>query len=376
MHKNLYSLEKFLRYLKSSVGKMEASTKKSNKNKITEEDLIEALKKIAPGTSIRTALDDIMRAEMGALILVSKEGVEAVCEGGFRLNCKFSPQKLVELAKMDGAIIISDDFKKIVSANTLLTPSMRYSSKETGTRHKAAERTAKQLKGITIAVSERKRKITVYYGDQRYELEKTSEVLRRATETLQILEKQKERFDDLMISLNLLEMNNATRMSDVCNVLQRIEIIKKISEMIKRDLIELGKDGIIVSMRVKELTKNILNDRELILRDYFPNTYEQTGLILEKMNFDFLIETSNITRLIFEETNDQPIASEGRRILMKTHLLEKERDLMMSYFETLDKLFNTNKDELLKIFKNENFVDSLLNELNTLREKILTGKLI
>ncbi len=355
---------------------METSTKKNNKNKITEDDLIEALKKIAPGTSIRTALDDIMRAEMGALVLVSKEGVESVSEGGFRLNCKFSPQKLVELAKMDGAIILSDDFKKIISANTLLTPSMRYSSKETGTRHKAAERTAKQLKTVTIAVSERKRKITVYYGDQRYELEKTSEVLRRATETLQILEKQKERFDDLMISLNLLEMNNATRMSDVCNVLQRIEIIKKISEMIKRDLIELGKDGIIVSMRVKELTKNILNDRELILRDYFPKTSEQTGLILEKMNFDFLIETSNITRLIFEETNDQPIASEGKRILMKTHLLEKERDLMMSYFGTLDRLFNTNKEELLKIFKNENFVDSLLNELNTLREKILTGKLI
>ena len=351
-------------------------TKKNNKNEISENEFIEILKKISPGTSIRTALDDLMRAEMGALIVISKEGIESVTEGGFRLNCRFSPQKLVELGKMDGAIILSEDLKKIISVNTLLTPSMRYSSKETGTRHKAAERTAKQLKTVTIAVSERKKKITIYYGEIKHELERTAEVLRRATETLQILEKQKEKFDDLLINLNVLEINNIATMSDVCNVLQRIEIIKKISDMIRSDLIGLGKEGIIVSMRLKELTKNIISERDLILKDYFPLNYDQANITLEKMNFDFLIETSNISRIIFGEIQDKIISSKGARIMMKTSLLEKEREILMSHYTTLDKIFDTNKEELIKIFKNENLVNSFFNELYSLREKIMGGKTI
>ena len=165
-------------------------------------------------------------------------------------------------------------------------------------------------------------------------------------------------------------------MNDICNVLQRIEIIKKISDMIKRDLIGLGKEGIIVSMRLKELTKNILNERELILRDYFLLNYEQVNVALDNMNFDFLIETSNISRIIFEEIHDKVIPSKGIRILNKTSLLEKEREMLISHYSTLDKIFETNKEQLLNVFKNENMVNSLFHELDNLREKIMAGKII
>ena len=172
--------------------------------------MLDVLKIVSPGTAIRTALDDILRSRMGALIVVDKEGLSGIVEGGFRVNCRFSAQRLVELAKMDGAIVLSNDLKKILYANTLLTPSAKILTKETGTRHKAAERTAKQFGTIVVAVSERKNKITLFFKEDGYFLEKTSEILRRAAETLQILEKQKDIFNDLISHLNVLEMTNVT----------------------------------------------------------------------------------------------------------------------------------------------------------------------
>lgn len=350
--------------------------KEDEKKPVEEKKLLDVLKLLSPGTAIRTALDDILRARMGALIVVEKEGLLNIVEGGFKINYKFSPQKLVELAKMDGAIILSEDLKKILYANTLLTPSIKIITRETGIRHKAAERTAKQIGTIVIAISERKNKITLYFKDDSYFLEETSEVLRRAAETLQILEKQKDIFNDLFSHLNILEITNLVTMSDICNVLQTLEIIRRISENVKKYLIELGKEGIIVSMRLKELTKNLNKERESILKDYFDLKYLKMGETLKNMNFDFLIETSNILRVLFGKLHDNPISSKGMRILSKTNLLEKDIKILFKNFKTLENIFNLDKESLKPVFKNESFVDSLLDEIKNLKEKILMGKKI
>ncbi|MCF7910232.1 DNA integrity scanning diadenylate cyclase DisA [Candidatus Pacearchaeota archaeon] len=339
--------------------------------------ILDVLKKFSPGTQIRNALDDLLKARMGALIAVDKDSLSGICSGGFRFNSKFTPQRLVELAKMDGAIILSDDLKKILQANVLLSPKIDIHSRETGTRHQAAERTARQFNTITIAVSERKNKITIFYSDERHELEDSSEILRRATETLQILEKQKEIFNESMINLNILEINNLVSINDVSKILQRIEIIKRISDIVKRYLVELGKEGIIVSMRLKELTKNISSEREMILKDYFGNKKTRADTTLQNMNFDFLIETSNISRILFEQLKeDKIISSKGKRILGKTFLLEKDAKVLMSYFNTIDKVFDASEKEMLDVFKNETFIKSLLRELRNLKDKIMSGKLV
>lgn len=338
-------------------------------------EFINVLKKFSPGTSIRTALDDIMRANLGALIVVDKEPLSSITDGGFRINSKFTPQTLVELSKMDGAIILSSDLKKILYSNTLLIPSIEINTKETGTRHQAAERTAKQIKTIVIAISERKNKITLYFEDQKHVLEESSEILRRATETMQISEKQKELLDNQLANLNILEITNIVTISDVCSVLQRIEIINRISDVVKRYLVELGKEGTIISMRLRELTRNIPKEREMILKDYF-KSYHKADTILNNMNFDFLLETQNIARMLFEELHDKPIISKGVRILSKTNLLEKDIKTVLNNFKTLDKVFNADKESLSKIFKSETFVDSLIKDLENLKEKILVGKII
>lgn len=353
-----------------------SQSKKKDSSPIDEIGFTHALKLFAPGTAIRTALDDILRANMGALIVIDKEGLLKVVDGGFRVNCRFSAQRLVELAKMDGAIILSEDLKKILYANTLLVPSAKIKTRETGTRHKAAERTSKQFKTIVVAISERKKKITLYYGEERYVLESGSEILRRSTETLQMLEKQKEIFSDLLSHLNVLEMNNLVMTSDICNVLQRMEIIKRISDVVKRYLIELGKEGTIISMRLKELTKNFVKDRDMILRDYFGSKFYRADASLNEMSFDFLLENNNLSRTLFEELHDRPISPRGLRVMSKTSLLEKDIKLLLNHFGTLDKIFDSSRDGLLRVFKNEDLVDALVGDLQSLREKILSGKRI
>ncbi len=341
---------------------------------IEDESFLDILKIFSPGTAMRTALDDILRARMGALIVVEKEGLSGIIDGGFRINCKFSAQRLVELAKMDGGIILSEDLRKIVYANTLLVPKSSLKTAETGTRHKAAERTALQLGTIVVAVSERKNKITLYWKNHKHVLRKSSEILRRTTETLQILEKQKEIFDDLMSHLNVLEITDLVSASDVCNVLQRMEIIRRITENVKRYLVELGKEGIIVSMRLKELTRNLGVDREAVLKDYFGPEELKINSLLKDMNFDFLLETSNIMRLIFDELHDRAVYPRGQRILRKVDFLEKDTDLLLSKFETLGKVFDSSIDELKEIFGDKSIADSMKKELSSLKGKILEGR--
>lgn len=339
-------------------------------------DFIDILRMVSPGTSLRIALDDLLRAKMGALIVFENELTSPLIEGGFKINSKFSSQKLVELAKMDGAIILSNDGKRIVTANAMMYPSIEVPTKETGTRHKAAERTARQAKTLVIAVSERKNKISVYYGDEHYQLDTSSEILRRASETLQILEKQRDVFDELLDTLNLRELEKASTIDDVCSVLQRIEIIKRISEIVKRYLIELGREGVIVKMRLKELIGSIDKEESLILRDYFGPSSSSKLEMLEKMDFDFLLDPLNISRVIFEELHDRIISPRGIRILGKTNLLDRYVDLLVGNFENLFTILGASRGELLRVLESEAMAAFFKEELYALREKVSSGRRI
>jgi diadenylate cyclase len=341
-----------------------------------EKDFVDILKMVSPGTSLRIALDDLLRAKMGALIVFENDFTDPIIEGGFRINSKFTAQKLVELAKMDGAIILSKDGKNIVFANTMLFPSIEIPSRETGTRHKSAERTAKQAKTLVIAVSERKNKISVYYGDYYHQLDKSSEILRRASETLQILEKQRDSFDDLLDNLNSSELQRRSTVMDVCSVLQRLEIIKRISEVVKGYLIELGREGMIVKMRLKELTAGIDKEEVLILRDYFGKDYSMCLDMLAKMDFDFLLEPMNIARLLFEELHDKHVVPKGIRILGKTNLLERYVDLLTGNFENLNIILTATSLELVDVLEGEAMVSFFKEELYNLREKVSLGRRI
>jgi diadenylate cyclase len=343
---------------------------------IIEKDFMDVLKMVAPGTSVRIAMDDLLNAEMGALMVIDNGNISSVYQKGFVIHSKFTPQKLVELAKMDGAIILSKDAKEILYANSFLSPNSEITTRETGTRHKSAERTAKQTGAIVIAISERKKKITIYQGDKRHELKESSEILRRATENLQILEKQRESFNEAISNLNLMELQRIATVKDVCGVIQRFEIIKRISEIVKRYLIELGKEGAIVSMSLKDLTNGLDREEELLLRDYFGLNSSYAEKVLEKMDFDFLLEPFNISRMLFEELHDKQISPKGLRVLSKTNILERYVNSLISNFQFLDKILLASDEELLEVLDNEGMLSFFKEEVYSLREKLSMGKQI
>jgi diadenylate cyclase len=334
---------------------------------------LEVLGKLSPGKSLRTALDDILEGETGALIVVDCPQLRSIMDGGFRINCKFTSQKLAELAKMDGAIVLSDDLKKILLANVLLVPDNKIPTNETGTRHKAAERTAKHTGTIVVAVSERRSKITLFYEDKKYILENSENILRRATETLNILEKQREIFDDILKNLNVLEITKLVSVADVCSVLQRIEVITKMMDTMKRYLTELGNQGIIIRMRIREIFKGIENLEESILRDYSTKP-QNVKKVLSGITFDGVIDTESLSRMIFEASPDTQINPKGFRLLEKLNLTEREIKGLINHFENLSSIIEASEEDLSKVLRGKS--QSFKKELENLREQILMGKKI
>ena len=83
----------------------------------TDKTLLSALSRVAPGTPLRAGMDDIIRAELGALLVIGDpNALSFLYSGGMRLDLPFTSQLIYELAKMDGAIILNETAQKIVYA--------------------------------------------------------------------------------------------------------------------------------------------------------------------------------------------------------------------------------------------------------------------
>ena len=103
--------------------------------------LEDAIRKTAPGTALRHALDMIIAGHMGALICVGDtENVLAAGDDGFKLDVSFTANRLFELCKMDGAVVMDKDLTRILRANYHLNPDPSLPTTETGTRHRTAAR--------------------------------------------------------------------------------------------------------------------------------------------------------------------------------------------------------------------------------------------
>src|SRR5207245_7309070 len=186
------------------------------------EAMLDSLRLVAPGTPLREGLDRILQAGMGAMIVVG-DGPEVlhVCSGGFLLDAEFTPQRLSELAKMDGAIILASDATRIARANVHLLPRPNVPTSETGTRHRTAERVARSIDVPVISVSEDLSVIAVYRHDLKHPLEPIPRLLSRANQALQTLERYKNRLDGVSGSLSALEVEDLVTMRDVITVLPR-----------------------------------------------------------------------------------------------------------------------------------------------------------
>src|SRR5699024_10353191 len=180
------------------------------------------LKLVAPGTPFREGLENVLRAKTGALIVVGYSSeVTEIVDGGFSINCDFSPSYLYELAKMDGAIILSEDVQRILYANTQLIPNSSIPSIETGIRHRTAERVAKQTGRLVVSISQRRNVITLYMGNLRYSLKDIGVILTKANQAIQTLEKYKSVQEQSFTNLGASEFEELVTLHEVAHVVQR-----------------------------------------------------------------------------------------------------------------------------------------------------------
>src|SRR5919198_627097 len=215
---------------------------------------LSALSQLAPGTSLRAGIDDIIRAQLGALIVIGDPNALAfLFSGGMRLDLPFTSQLLYELAKMDGAIILNGEAQKIVYANVQLMPDPAIPSEERGTRNRTAERVAKQTKALVISISQQRETVTVFIGQSRYQLDPIADVLAKTNQALATLETYRQRLDQVLTRLTALEFQNAVMLEDVVVVLQRAELTTRMAEEIERACIELGSEGRMIQMQLEEL---------------------------------------------------------------------------------------------------------------------------
>src|SRR3990170_8735774 len=217
-------------------------------------EMRDALAKVAPGTPLRTGVERIVRSKAGALLVVN-DGPEvlAICSGGFLGDAPYSPQRLSELAKMDGAIILSGNCERIARANVHLVPDPTVPTSETGTRHRTAERVARSLNVPVISASEEMGVINLYAGGTKRQLQVVSTLLDRANQALQTLERYKARLDDALENLTTLEIEDVVTVKDVVNVVQRGEMVARIADEIETMIIELGIDARLLRLQLDEI---------------------------------------------------------------------------------------------------------------------------
>lgn len=317
--------------------------------------MLEILKLVAPGTELREGLENVLKAKTGALIVVSdSEDILKIADGGFKIDEEFTSTNIYELAKMDGAIILSSDLKRIIRANVQLNPDFSISTRETGTRHKTAERVAKQSGELVISISERRGIITLFKGNFRYVINDTQSVLMRANQTLQALEKYKTVFDNMLSILSEHEFDDIVTLDTVINCIYRSETIMRMETDVKRSIIELGDEGRIVNMQLEELMANVEDEEKLIIQDYNINKEISTQGILEeirKIDKKNLIVSEKIVKLLGYEVSsdilDTNVSPKGYRILSKvpkmpSSIIEKT----VEAFGSLQHICSASIDEL------------------------------
>ena len=318
--------------------------------------LRQTLANIAPVTSLRDGLERVLRGRTGALIVLGNDKtVESVSTGGFTLDVLFTPTGLRELAKMDGAIILDKDASRILRAGVHLMPDPSIYSEETGTRHRTADRVARQTGFPVISVSQSMQIIAVYVGEIRYVLEDSGQILSRANQALATLERYKLRLDEVSSTLSALEIEDLVTVRDVAVVAQRLEMVTRIAREIEDYVLELGSDGRLLSLQLDELVTGVAQERELVVRDYLPQgrkarKVEDVLGELEGLSPADLVDIASVARALglgAAEHLDGAVTPRGYRLLAKVPRLPNTVvDRLVEHFASLQKLLSAGIDDL------------------------------
>ncbi len=326
-------------------------------DRTTETRLRQTLAAVAPGTELRDGLERILRGRTGALIVLGYDHmVESLCTGGFSLEVVFTATGVRELAKMDGGIIVDRDVNRILRAAVHLMPDPSILSDETGTRHRTAQRVARQTGFPVISVSASMNIIALYVGHVRYLLEDPEKILARANQALATLERYKQRLDEVSGSLSALEIEDMVTGRDVASVLQRLQMVRRISAEIEGYVVELGTDGRLLSLQLDELVGGVEAEERLLVTDYLaddvlhvPGGVDAAVARVEALSDLDLLDLVTVARSasLGEGTLDGALSPRGFRLLARVPRLPTTVvDRLVGHFSGLQKLLAASVDDL------------------------------
>lgn len=349
-------------------------------------EMLNTIRMLAPGTDVYEALEHILRARTGALIVVgdSTEVLDLV-NGGFRIDAEMHPSHLYELSKMDGAIVVSSDMRRILYANAQLTPDPLIPTYETGTRHRTAERVAKQTGALVIAISQRRGVISLYRGNRKYVMRDVGVLLAKANQALATLEKYRSVYDQALSNLSALEFEDLATVYDVVTCVQRSQMVVRIADEIERVVAELGVEGRLVSMQLEELVINVEEEGLLVIRDYLnssdgPEPAKEIWDNLKNWSSEDLLDLTLVARRLGQPVTssglDTPVTPRGYRILRKIPRLP------MPVVENLTKTFQRLPDILAASIEELDAVEgigearakAIKGGLRRLREQVLLDR--
>jgi diadenylate cyclase len=320
-------------------------------------ELAGALALVAPGTGLREAIDNIIWARNGALVVVANprklESMNVV-SGGLRIDCEFTPMRLYELAKMDGALIVSPDVTYIHYANAQLTPDPTFPSEETGLRHLAGHRTAQQTGDLVVVVSERRRVVTLYRGPYGpHVLEDIGVVLSKANSALATLEKFTRRLREEARVLTLHEYDGVVTLREVVTAVGTFEYTARIADEIENHIRELGQEGRLVEMQLEQAFHNVLEQYDALVRDYAAEgfDYKQIRERLHELSNEELSDPEEIARVLGYDsvgpTEEVFLKPRGYRQLVRVPRLPgRVAEKLIEEFGTLKELLEATEDDL------------------------------
>jgi diadenylate cyclase len=313
---------------------------------------------VAPGTALRDGLDRIVRGNTGALIVVGYDAaVQQICSGGFELDSEFSATRLRELAKMDGATVLATGASRIVRAAVQLVPDARLPTQESGTRHRTAERVARQTGFPVISVSKSMRTIAVFVAGERYVLQDSAALLARAHQELATLERHRRRLDDASRTLTTLEIEDRATLADIAVLAQQLELVSRVTDEIAGYLVELGTDGGLLGLQLDALTAGTRRERELLLRDYGPEPPDLVTAAdpdrLISLSPDYLLDLAAVAAAIGLDAAGDPsghVSPRGYRLLGQIpRLPQAVADRLVRNFGGLQKLLSASAHDLRQV---------------------------
>ena len=320
-----------------------------------EETMLDILQLVAPGTVLREGIERIIKAGKGAIMILGYDReMEDMRSGGFQLKAKATAQQLSEVAKMDGAILLDDACENILWANVHLVPDSSIETMETGTRHRTADRVAKQTGTPVISVSESMQIVSLYFGQEKHVLEELSQIMFRANQALATLERYRNRLDEVSAALSALEIENVVTLGNVVAVLQRAERVARISHEIEHAITELGTEGRLLQLQLDELLHGVSRERELVVKDYIADRRRKDSKVLDliaELDDAELLVPGNVAAALgysaAEQGDERPVAARGHRILSRIpRLTVPIVDKLVDKFGTLDRLLDATLDDL------------------------------